>query len=169
MQKHIKCVQLIVLRELNYLTELYNNKWSLDFKKLILRAIKLKREMASSDYKSLRNHERDKILLELERLLLQDENSKNKKLKTFQKRIKDYQDYLFTFLYEEGVPPDNNASERAVRNIKVKQKISGQFKNIKNAQNFAIIRSVIDTIIKNRQNIIEALKLIAQDNFVLTE
>ena len=55
---------------------------------------------------------------------------------------------LFTFLYIENVPPDNNGSERAVRNIKVKQKISGQFKIDKTAQNFAQIRSVIDTTIK---------------------
>ena len=47
------------------------------------------------------------------------------------------------------MPPDNNASERAIRNIKVKQKISGQFKINKAAANFAKIRSVIDTTIKN--------------------
>ncbi len=45
-------------------------------------------------------------------------------------------------------PPDNNASERAIRNSKVKQKISGQYKIEKVAQNFAKIRSVIDTTIK---------------------
>jgi len=35
---------------------------------------------------------------------------------------------------------DNNASKRAIRNAKVKQKISGQFKEEQAAQNFAIIR-----------------------------
>ena len=35
---------------------------------------------------------------------------------------------LFTFLFLPEVPPDNNGSERAIRNVKVKQKISGQFK-----------------------------------------
>jgi transposase len=60
------------------------------------------------------------------------------------------------------VPPDNNGSERAVRNIKVKQKISGQFKIEKTAQNFAQIRSVIDTTIKNGLNVLDALNLIAK-------
>ena len=32
-------------------------------------------------------------------------------------------------LYHPKVPPYNNGSERAIRNIKVKQKISGQFKS----------------------------------------
>ena len=60
------------------------------------------------------------------------------------------------------VPPDNNASERAIRNIKVKQKISGQFKTSKAAQNFAVIRSVIDTTIKNSCNVLQALIVIAK-------
>jgi hypothetical protein len=43
----------------------------------------------------------------------------------FQKRLKKYRDYLFTFLYRPEVLPDNNALERAMRNIKIKQKILG--------------------------------------------
>jgi transposase len=73
-----------------------------------------------------------------------------------------YKDYLFTFLYHPDVPPDNNASERAIRNLKVKQKISGQFKSSFGAQCFAMIRSITDTCLKNDQNVLNALKLIAQ-------
>jgi len=43
--------------------------------------------------------------------------------------------------------------------------ISGQFKTILAAQNFAMIRSVIDTIIKNGQNILNGLNLIAKFEF----
>ena len=57
--------------------------------------------------------------------------------------------------------PDNNGSERAIRNIKVKQKISGQFKTLQNANIFAVLRSVIDTTIKNGNNVLNTLKLIA--------
>lgn len=49
-------------------------------------------------------------------------------------------------IYEPEIPPDNNSSERAIRNVKVKQKISGQFKS--GIQNFCILRSVIDTLRK---------------------
>jgi hypothetical protein len=41
---------------------------------------------------------------------------------------------------------DNNASERAIRNVKGKQEISGQFKTGQNS--FCVIRSVIDTLCK---------------------
>jgi transposase len=75
--------------------------------------------------------------------------------------------HLFTFLFIANVPPDNNASERAIRNVKVKQKISGQFKVENAAQNFAKIRSVIDTTIKNGLNVLEALVIIAKFEFEL--
>ena len=62
-----------------------------------------------------------------------------KEVVTFQKRMNKYKDYLFTFLYYPEVPPDNNASERAIRNIKVKQKVSGQFKSQRGAEIYAMI------------------------------
>ncbi len=49
------------------------------------------------------------------------------KIKPFHKKLIKYKRYLFPFLYHQGVPADNNASERAIRNVKVKQKIFGQF------------------------------------------
>jgi transposase len=77
--------------------------------------------------------------------------------------------HIFTFLFLAQVPPDNNASERAIRNVKVKQKISGQFKIEQAAQNFAQIRSVIDTTIKNGLNILDSLGLIAKFNYPTTD
>jgi transposase len=44
----------------------------------------------------------------------------------------------------------------------VKQKISGQFKSAHGADNFAILRSIIDTTIKSGQNVLNALSLIAK-------
>ena len=45
------------------------------------------------------------------------------------KSLTKYKEYVFKFLYDPDVPYDNNASERAVRNIKVKQKVSDMFKS----------------------------------------
>lgn len=55
---------------------------------------------------------------------------------------------LWVFLDHPEVPPDNNGLERTIRNIKIKQKVSGQFRSEKGAQQFAIILSVYDTIRK---------------------
>lgn len=157
-----------LLRDLNYLTELYKQSWSSEFKKLLLDAIELKKQMIASDYYQ-NNNRRDEIISRFKKLLSLEIDSKYKKLKTFHKRMGNYKSYIFTFLFYHDVPPDNNGSERSVRNIKVKQKVSGQFKNIVNAQNFAIIRSVIDTAIKNNQNIIKALNLISLNNYNFAE
>lgn len=72
-----------------------------------------------------------RVLIEkrLDKLLEYSLPTKHEELISFQKRLVKYRQYLLTFLYHPKVPPDNNASERAIRNIKVKQKVSGQFKS----------------------------------------
>ncbi len=85
----------------------------------------------------------------------------NNEMIAFQKRFTKNRDQVFAFLYHPIVPPDNNGSDRAPRNVNVKQKISGQFKILTAAENFAIPMSIIDTAIKNNQNVVEALHVIA--------
>jgi len=48
------------------------------------------------------------------------------------------------------------------RNIKVKQKISGEFKSEEGLSGFAVLGSVIDAAIKSGQNVLNALSLIAK-------
>ena len=79
----------------------------------------------------------------------------------FQIRLNKYRDYIFVFLYRDEVPPDNNTSERAIRNVKIKQKVSDQFRSPHGAFRFAVLRSITDTTLKNNMNVINALKLIA--------
>jgi len=149
-----------LLRELNYFSERYKHKWSTVFKLLLLSGLKLKNKLNDVDY-YYPIPQREVIQNRLRKLLDYPINDKHKELFTFQKRMKKYEDYIFTFLYHPKVPPDNNASERAIRNIKVKQKISGQFKSPTGGYNFAVLRSVTDTVLKNNQNILNSLKIIA--------
>ncbi|WP_394346888.1 IS66 family transposase [Pedobacter nototheniae] len=79
----------------------------------------------------------------------------------FLKRLLKNRNSIFTFLHHLKVPPDNNASERAVRNVKIKTKVSGRFRSHQGATRFAIIRSVIDTTIKNTSNVFQAIKILA--------
>ena len=58
------------------------------------------------------------------------------------------------------VPPDNNTSEQAIRNVKVKLKVSGLFRTDDGASQYAIIRSVIDTALKNNANVLNVLTLV---------
>ena len=69
-------------------------------------------------------------------------------------------DQIVGILYNKDVFPDNNASERAIRNVKVKQKISGQFKT--GEQIFCILRSLIDTCKKRNVDVMFAMNSVAQ-------
>jgi len=146
-----------LLRDLNYLIELEKTTWAVSIKQLLLEAMELKKQLtAFNDF----NPDVKQIEQTMD-LLLKEELLKEKTPKTlvFQRALKNNRDYLFPFLYYDYVPPDNNGSERAVRNIKVKQKISGQFNGGQN--DFAILRSIIDTAIKNSCNVFQTLKQIA--------
>jgi transposase len=147
-------------RETIYLEKLYKTTWPKSFRSMLIAAEKLKKEFIPADYNSP-NQARDNLEKELNDLLEAPLNPKHTELITFQKRIIKYRDHILTFLYHPDVPPDNNGSERAIRNVKVKQKISGQFKIFEAAENFAILRSIIDTAIKNGQNVLLALNTIA--------
>jgi transposase len=149
-----------LLRELNYLTERYNHKWSRICKTLFKTALSLKNQMSITDY-FITQPKRSLIEKRLDKLLEYSLPTEHEELISFQKRLVKYRHYLLTFLYHQKVPPDNNASERAIRNIKVKQKVSGQFKSPNGAFIFAVLRSITDTVIKNKQNIICSLNTIA--------
>jgi len=85
---------------------------------------------------------------------------KPKAVKTFFQRVRKNSKYILEFLYHAHVPPDNNGSERAIRNAKVKQKVSTQFKSSSGILNYAIIRSVFDTCAKRGIGIFETSRLV---------
>ena len=159
---HAKAHQICIahlLRELNNFIDVFKCGWSVQLKQLFKQAIELKSQMNPEDY--LPSNE--KVILiqqQLDELLLADLPDNRKKVRTFIKRLNKNHDSILTFLYHPKVPPDNNGSERAIRNAKVKMKVSNQFKAFAGAHRFAVLRSIIDTTIKNSQNVLAALSLL---------
>jgi len=82
------------------------------------------------------------------RKLSQELPGKYSKIFPFQKRLRKRKNQVFNFLFCPDVPYDNNGSERAIRNLKVKQKVSGGFRSDRGAEIFAILRSVIQINMK---------------------
>lgn len=156
---HQLCIAHL-LRDLKYLLELEKNDWAGQVKKVLNEALKLKNECLEYS-----RGDPDTIQLERKLDILLKANipkTNNKKTLAFQKSLIKHRKSIFTFLYHSGIPPDNNASERAIRNIKVKQKISGQFKSGQNY--FCILRSVVDTCLKRGVDVMFALNSIARFN-----
>lgn len=141
-------------RELNFLEEKEKNDWATHFKNLLKQALNL-RHIAVEQNQAFQNGQLEVYRLEhrLNRLLARSiVKEQFPQTHTFQKSMIKYRNYLFPCLYDLEVPPDNNASERAVRNIKVKQKISGQFKS--GHDTFCVLRSTIDTLRKRQLDVL---------------
>jgi len=155
---HQLCIAHL-LRELRNFEDALTCKWSSAMKQLMQDAIALKKQMQPHDYTAPTDAV-IKLEQRLSELLQTDHRDSHKKVQAFARRLKKNRNSVFTFLHHPKVPPDNNGSERAVRNVKVKTKISGQFRTEDGAKRFAIIRSVIDTTIKNTNNVFEALTLL---------
>lgn len=147
-------------RELNFFIEQRKECWSYEFETLLRKALRVKRKITENPNKEYHWHIQQ-IKKRADQLLNVQIEGDHKKLRTFQKRMIKYKNYLFPFLEDIHIPADNNGSERAIRNVKVKQKVSGQFKTKQGAVQFAVIRSVIDTCIKNKAQLFHTLSNIS--------
>jgi transposase len=153
-----------LLRDLNYLIAAEKTTWAIDFKALLKDAIKLK-QLAShydeKDEKVLNIQQRADTLLNNTILdeLLKDELTFAQTIVFLRAMIK-HRNALFRFLYHPLIPFDNNGSERAIRIVKIKTKISGQFKSLHHE--FAVIRSIVDTAIKNGNSVFHAVQAMVE-------
>jgi transposase len=74
------------------------------------------------------------------------------------KRLRDFKRAVLLFMVDFNVPFTNNQAEQDVRMVKVKQKVSGCFRTLTGAEEFAASRGYISTARKNDQNIFQAIR-----------
>ncbi len=156
-RQHQLCVAHL-LRELKFIEEVDKIDWATRFKEFLKKGLELKNQQLE--------YSRDNPLAiqleeELDKLLKENiPKDIYRNTYKFQKSLIKNRDSILTYLYHKDVPADNNGSERAIRNAKVKQKISGQFKT--GGQVFCVLRSIIDTCKKNDGDVMTTMNLIAQ-------
>lgn len=155
-KRHQLCLAHL-LRELNYFEQIYHHKWATQMKDLLTRTIKLKDTMTPEQYTGSFD-QRTAVINEFDVLVNQTLPDTVPKILPFQKRLRKRKRQVFNFLFYPDVPYDNNGSERAIRNVKVKQKVSGSFRSERGAEIFAVLRSVVDTIIKKGGNPFESIR-----------
>jgi hypothetical protein len=80
------------------------------------------------------------------------------------RRLADRQDDYLRFITDWRIPPDNNGSERDIRMIKLRQKVSGCLRTLAGAEQFCAIRSYLFTAAKHGQNFFDTLVMLAQGN-----
>ena len=79
-------------------------------------------------------------------------------------RIMEYRDNYIYWIFDFNIPFTNNLSERNLRGVKTKMKISGQFQNIERARDYANIRSYIETCRLYGVNEYQSLTRLVEDN-----
>jgi transposase len=152
-----------LLRELLNFEKALNDSWSIRAKELFYRALKVKKNLSEDDYINPPPAIAT-LNKELDDLLTVDTTGFHPKVQALVKRLVKHRDCIFLFLTHPDIPADNNASERAIRNVKVKTKVSGLFRNKDGwgADRFARLRSVMDTCTKNGQDGFLALQTLTQ-------
>ncbi|MBO4965764.1 MAG: transposase, partial [Muribaculaceae bacterium] len=96
-------------------------------------------------------------LTRLDDLLKRNLDNLRKEFNELKRGIIKCRDYIFNFLENPAIPSDNNGSERGIRKLKVKQKISGCFRSDTGADAFHALHSIADTAWKNGQSPLDAI------------
>jgi transposase len=78
------------------------------------------------------------------------------------RRLLARQDDYLRFTRDWRIPPDNNGTERDIRMIKLRQKISGCLRTLIGAKQFCAIRSYLSTATKHSKHFFEVLVMLAE-------
>ena len=141
------------LRDINYAIECDDTKLMKEMKQLLKEAMLDHKEKMTREQRVRLKQEYETSFDYLLNRPVIPKSETYKQIKSLTKS----RNKIFTFLLYPNIPPDNNASERAIRNVKVKLKVSGQFKTVQGAEDYAALRSIIDTSRKRDLNEFDSL------------
>lgn len=165
-------------RELQKLYNESGHEWAKELKELIGGMVKKRKQIQQAGGTCFGSEETDAFEKELEKLLSEgrkayagDENRYyHNDEKNAIAKLEEYRENYFGWIYDFELPTTNNLSERSLRMMKSKQKISGQFGDVKNAQDFAAVRTYVETCKRNGKDAYEALyRLMSDEPYTVEE
>jgi len=154
-----------ILRELIFLHEQENQIWAAEMHDLLLET----RHFVNSQSGQLTEEQKAPWLVRYREIIARGWQANPLKQKPFKTRgrpkrskaqnlllrLGDYEDSVLAFLHDRQVPFTNNLAEQDIRMLKVRLKVSGCFRTVKGAKQFARIRSYLSTLRKQGQNILD--------------
>ena len=161
-----------LLRECQGILDNHGGAWAGDMQKLLRltwHRVKEKRKKGET----LEPEETDAIFAEYDTIIEAGRNTLGNILKCDVKKVSknllnrfaEYKADILRFVTDGRVPFDNNQAERDVRMVKVKSKVSGSFRTMEGAKQFASIRGVISTLRKQGRNILKVLEMAVGGRF----
>ena len=169
---NLECCQHLIRDLQKVKTNIPNRTWCVKMKELFQEYDHRRKELISKNIDHFTEEEFDTFISSInENLLLGvEEYSKDSEVFYADKesalliRLMEYRDNYIYWVLDFDLPFTNNLSERALRGIKSKMKVAGQFQNITNAQYYASLKSYIETCYRNHVNGHEALTRLIDDN-----
>lgn len=167
-----ECCQHLIRDLQKIKTNIPNRTWSIKLKELFQEydhkrnvLISEKKDYFSEDeFNEFVSKINQFLLLGTEEHLVESEVYYAKEERALLTRLMEYRDNYIYWTLDFNLPFTNNLSERALRGIKSKMKIAGQFQNITSAEYYATIRSYIETCYRNNVNGHEALVRLMDNN-----
>lgn len=164
------------LRELNALIEIENEPWAFEMQRLLRRAChatniarernrpltpravaQFKRRYDAIVAEGLAYHEEKPPLVSAAAQARRRGRAPRRTGHNLLVRLRDHKEAVLRFLTDLSVPFTNNLGERDARMMKLRQKISGCFRSMRGAQDFAVIRSLLSTARKQGWDLLETL------------
>lgn len=162
--KNIECLQHLE-RDLKRILEISYHKWAEELLALIRSRIHKRKELIKKGIDHFQKEYLQDTLRTIERIL--DDGYKEyiadlghyyeKDENALLNRLEAYKQNYFAWLRDFSLPTTNNLSERSLRFVKTKDKVSGQFQSIDYASFFADIRTYLETCSRNGINQFAAL------------
>jgi transposase len=164
------------LRELNALVEIEKEDWAFAMQRLLRRAChatnvarernrplsprvvaRFRRRYDAIVAEGLAFHERQAPLVSAAAQARRRGRAPRRTGHNLLVRLSDHKEAVLRFLTDLSVPFTNNLGERDARMMKLRQKISGCFRSMRGAQDFAVIRSLLSTARKQGWDLLETL------------
>ena len=150
--KHAEC-NVHILRYLKGNYENTGNNWCKELSSFLCSLNEYKKQLISKNISCVEYQNLERYSIRYDEIINKgfEENKKvtskfyAKEEKKLLNRLKKYKENHLIFIYDFDMPFDNNLSERELRHVKCKQKISGFFKSKKGLQNYLDIKSLIIT------------------------
>ncbi len=169
--RNVECLQHLE-RDLQKISDSSGHKWPLKLKELIKSKIHERKNLIEIGVSRYTRDEIEEFLSKVDSILIEGYKEYMDDLghyyesdeRALLNRMDIFKDNYFAWVKDFNIPTTNNLSERSLRFVKVKDKVSGQFQSVDYARYFADIRTYLETCARNGINEFTALLRLTEDN-----